>query len=104
MPSLPNVVVPDCKTRWIESKEKVQNRIQETARMIGGKIVGRFNRDNPQPEDGRYPCFPNLPCRFFQWMVLFRGIVRGLARDHDIVHMAFAKARDADANKPRFLE
>jgi hypothetical protein len=104
MPSLPNVVVPDCKTRWIESKEKVQNRIQETARMIGGKIVGRFNRDNPQPEDGWNPRFPNLPRRFFQWEVLFRGIVRSLARDHDIVHMAFAKARDADANKPRFLE
>ena len=69
MAGLPNVVMPDLKARWIEPEKKMKNGIQKSAGIFPGKIIGRFDPDNAQPDDGREPRLPELSCRFLQWLV-----------------------------------
>ena len=104
MACLPNVEMPNSKAAWIQSEKKMQNGIQKFAGIIRGKITGRFDPDNAQPNNGGDPRFPELSGRFLQWAVLFHGVVRGLAGDHDVVYMAFAQSCHTDANEACFLE
>ncbi len=57
MAGLPDVVMPYLKLRMIQSKNKVQDGIKESAGIGCGKIGRRFNGDNNQPENSGDPGF-----------------------------------------------
>jgi len=117
--------------RAIDSEQEMHKRIENPAGVVGGEVGSGFDSDDDQPENG---CDPRLedfasvrvqagrrkskfpPCRKrrdeggapdFFWLQphsLFDGIVRSLAGDHDIVHMALPEACAADADETRFLQ
>jgi hypothetical protein len=97
-------VMPDLKAGWLEPEKKMEKRIKPTSCVIGGKVVGRFDPDNAQPNDRREPRLPNSSSRFLQWLILFHCIIRSFAGNHDVMNMAFAKACNADADETRFLQ
>lgn len=117
--------MPGFKCGVIDAEQKMQQRIKEAAGLLRGEIRRRFDRDNDQPQDQRDPGFQCIVATGFQFVQrapasrtkslqeirkreaeaeLFNGIVRGFARNHDIVNVALAQSGAADANETRFLQ
>jgi hypothetical protein len=142
MSGFTNIKMPRFKLAIVNSKNKVQQRIENTACVVGGKQRRRFNGDDNQPQDREDPCFEGFVSGGIQarvrpkgWRaaresprpssakhsqkltarrevarlppalaVLFDGIVRRLAGDHNVVYVAFAQAGAADADESCFLQ
>jgi len=119
-------VVP-LKAREVHPEKKVKKWIKEAAGVLRGQIGRRLNSDDNQPQDQGDPGLDEMVAvatqagrhessHFSQRRreagsaypgansKLFNGIVWSFARDHDIVDMALAEARAADADESRLLQ
>jgi hypothetical protein len=109
---LSQIVVQDFEAGEIHFKQKMKQRIKIPAGVAGRQRVGGFDDDEAEPKPGRDPRL-----QYFLLMGrqagspaaaicsgLFLGIVRRLARNHHVVHVALAQARVADAHEASFLQ
>jgi hypothetical protein len=134
MAQLADVEMPCKKADWIQAHQEMQNRIENSAGVVGGSEICRFASDQEEPEAGGNPGLQYLLLRGVHAGVpqeesgrnpvasksvksrrargsttgseleLFDGIVGGLARNHDIVDVAFAQAGAADADEASLLQ
>ena len=117
---LPQHEMPHQKPDRVHPKKKVQERVQEPAGVLGREGTGGLDGDEPQPDQGRNPCSPDRLTR--RWVAaarqencalmrtessphtrLLERIVWSLAGDDDVVNVALAQPRAADAHEARFL-
>jgi len=117
-------VVPWLELRVVDAEQEMKDRVHDPAGLMRGEIRARFDGNDDQPQNRGNPSFQSLALmgvqvsertskshpvaqhvtRMGTVVRLFDGIVRRLARDHDIVHMTLAKAGAADADKTCFLQ
>jgi hypothetical protein len=132
--ALPHVVVPKFKSLQVHVEQVVEYRIENPAGVVGRAQVGRFNGDDDDPKGRRKPSFNELvPSRFqasgppaivevqratnnasgkarvlilvaCRNSVLLNRIVGSLARNHDVVNMALAQSRAANAHEACLLQ
>jgi len=126
----PDEKVIRLKAGLVDPKQEMQNWIENAAGVLRREIRRRFDRNNDEPEDQGDPGFQDLVAIVGQagqeWVFppsaqnmnslprgertgrasgpLFDRIVGGFTRDHDVVHMALAKAGAADAHEARLLQ
>jgi len=128
------IEMPCEKTDWIQAHQEMQNRIKNSAGVVGGSQIGGFASDQEEPQAGGNPGFQYLLLRGVHAgapkkesgcdpapskslkprmarrstkaseLELFDGIVWRLARDHDIVNVAFAEPGAADPDKASLLQ
>lgn len=107
MTTLANVEMPLVEPGPIQTKEVMQQGIENPAGVIRREQSARFNGNHNQPQDRGNPCLQNIVpvgVQAVRGPVLLNRIVGSLAGDHDIVHMALAQACAADADKSRLLQ
>lgn len=94
MTRFPDVVVPRLKTERVYPEQKMKDGIQQMAGFGRSGEVGRFQSNDAQPDKGRKPRFPKLIAGSVQSAKfqpqLFHRIVRRLAGNHHIMHVALA--------------
>ena len=108
MADLADVRVPDRESDGVEADQKVQQWIEESARIGCGTEAAGFERNEDEPQGCGDPGFEDLLLRWIQlrasrWKLL-DSIVRSLAGDYNVVYMALPQARDADAHEASFLQ
>lgn len=134
MAELTDVEMPDQKSGRVQTHQEMQNRIENSACVIGGRQIGGFTGDQEEPEAGgdpglQYLLFPGIHAAAPQKesgrnpvvsksvkprrargfttgseLDLFDGIVGSLARNHDIVDVAFAEPSAANADEASLLQ
>jgi hypothetical protein len=134
MTQLADVEMPSKKADWVQAHQEMQNRIENSAGVVGGSQIGGFASDQEEPEAGGDPGLQYLllggvhagvpqeesgrnpvasksvkprRARGFTTgseLELFDGIVGGLARNHDIVDVAFAEPSAANADEASLLQ
>jgi len=113
------------ETGMSNAEKIVQQRVEKSAGVMRGEPSRRFNRDDDQPQNRGNPRFQDLVAVLGQSCVeagwdagvrrprddqqsgattLFNGIIRGFARDHDVVNVTLAQAGAADAHETRLLQ
>src|SRR6266849_4611403 len=81
-----------------------QQRIQYAAGTLGRKEIGGLKCYETDPDDRWPPGAQKVGTRRSQsFSSLLRRVIRGFARDHDVVHVAFAQTGGADAHEARLL-
>src|SRR5437899_6510522 len=132
MARLADVEMPDEETDRVQAHQEMQNRIKNSAGVIGGSQIGGFASDQEQPEAGGDPGLQYLLLRRVHARVpqkesgcdpvssksvkpqrarkkgseleLFDGIVWRLARNHDIVDVTLTQPGAADPNEASLLQ
>jgi len=117
------------KAGFVDPKQEMQKWIENAAGVLRREIRRRFDRDNDKPQDQGDPGFQGLVAigqAGQEWVFppsaqnlkslpraertvrasgpLLNSIVGSFARDHDIVHMALAKAGAANTHEARLLQ
>ena len=104
MARLANVEVPIVKAFPVEAEEKMQQGVENSARVAGGEQRAGFNGNDNEPEDRGDPRLQKIVPVAVQWRGLLDAIVGSLSRDHDVVDVALAKTSAANANEAGFLQ
>jgi len=99
-----NIEMPLLKMIPAETKEKMQQGIENPAGVIRGEECCGFNRDDNEPKNRGDPGFQKMVPVGVQSSRLLDAIIGSLARDHYVVDMALAKSRTADAHEARLLQ
>lgn len=110
---LADQVVPGLEAGVIHSKEKMEQRVENLAGVVGRQVGAGFDGDDDQPQDGGDPRLHNFflaarqecrdPRRWLFERTLFDRIVWSFASDHDVVHVRLAQSGAADSYKARLL-
>ena len=99
--------MPDGKVRGLQPKKEVQQRVENSAGVFGRGEVRGLTHDDAEPQDRRDPGLQQMLLGRVQARLsrpLLHRIIRRLASDHHIVHVALAQAGPADAHKSRLLQ
>ena len=105
MPGLAKIVMEDEKFININLAEKVrQQRIEHATGILRREEIRGLKCNESDPNHGWPPRAQRIGMRRSQsFSSLFGRVVRRLARDHDIMHMAFSKTGGADSHEARLL-
>src|SRR3984957_13501486 len=132
MSALAKVEVKVFEAPEVHPEQKRQQRVEESAGIVGGGEIGRFDGDDDQPQGCGDPSFQNtVPVRTQAGLMLVAGqssllakearngapkfekttrrfllnrIVGSLGGDHHVGYVAFAQAGAADADEARLLQ
>ena len=83
--------MPHQESDGIQTNQKMQKWIKIAAGIGSGTQVAGLDGDQDEPQDRSYPGLKDVLLRGTQLRLLAEllgGIVRRLARDHNIVHVA----------------
>ena len=99
-----DVEVPNLEAIPVEANEIVQKRIENSAGVMRRKQSAGFDGDENKPQNRGNPGLQNVVTFGVQAQILLDAIVGSLACNHDVVDVALAESRAADADEARLLK